>query len=80
MQNIHFFVSHISCTEYFLLGDPSQLPYGAQPAGLGVEGKAGPFGKTIMELFSSCFVIVFQSSKLSLMDLLPLAIHFVFEV
>ncbi|XP_058039885.1 glycine-rich extracellular protein 1 isoform X6 [Ahaetulla prasina] len=25
-------------------GDPSQLPYGAQPAGLGVEGKAGPFG------------------------------------
>ncbi|XP_013910872.1 PREDICTED: spidroin-2-like [Thamnophis sirtalis] len=25
-------------------GDPSQLPYGAQPAGLGVDGKAGPFG------------------------------------
>ncbi|XP_034279314.1 glycine-rich extracellular protein 1 isoform X2 [Pantherophis guttatus] len=25
-------------------GGPSQLPYGAQPAGLGVEGKAGPFG------------------------------------
>ncbi|XP_025019743.1 spidroin-1-like isoform X3 [Python bivittatus] len=25
-------------------GEPSQLPYGVQPAGLGVEGKPGPFG------------------------------------
>lgn len=63
MQDIHFFVNHISCTEakyFLLLGDPSQLPYGAQPAGLGVEGKAGPFGKTIMELFSCTPLVVLQ--------------------